>query len=55
MARARMRERRADAQRETAPKGSLRVDIMRKKGEGSWGGKRNEDKTGEGEKPGRVE
>lgn len=35
-----MRERRADAEREKAANGSLRVDIMRNRGEGSWGGER---------------
>lgn len=51
------RERRADAEREKAANGSLRVDIMRNRGEGSWGGwgGRSEDKSGEGEKRGRVE
>ena len=38
-----MRERRANAEREKAVNGSLRVDIMRNRGEGSWGGKRSED------------
>lgn len=34
-----MRERRADAEREKAANGTLRVDIMRNRGEGSWGGR----------------
>lgn len=48
------REGKAEAEREKAANGSLRVDIMRNRGEGSWRGKRGEDETGEGERRGRL-